>query len=80
VTGPEHYATAEQLPGNAGRMLAEHAGDEGLAELLQRQVVAVSMATTHELLAASSAIGLSAHLDRADIDAWSGIASARIRS
>jgi hypothetical protein len=45
MTGPEHYQQAERLLEHAGQMLAEHVADEGLAELLQRQAVAVDMAT-----------------------------------
>src|ERR1700683_797675 len=70
MTGPEHYQQAERLLEHAGRMLAEHVGDEGLAEPLQRQAVAVAMASAHATLADAAATGLSAHLDPLDTQAW----------
>jgi hypothetical protein len=70
MTGPEHYQQAERLLEHAGRMLAEHVGDEGLAELLQRQAVAVGMASVRAALADAAVTGLSAHLDIVDTQAW----------
>jgi hypothetical protein len=70
MTGPDHYQQAEHLLEHAGRMLAEHVGDEGLAELLRRQVVTVAMASAHAALAGVAVAGLSAHLDTVDTQAW----------
>jgi hypothetical protein len=78
MTGPEHYQQAERLLEHAGRMLAEHVGDEGLAELLQRQAVAVDMATAHGLLAVAAVAGLSANLDTGDASAWRDVARTRL--
>lgn len=70
MTGPEHYQQAELLLEHAGRTLAEHVGDEGMAELLQRQAVAIAMASAHAALAGAAVAGLSAHLDIIDTQAW----------
>jgi hypothetical protein len=78
MTGPEHYRQAERLLEHSGRMLAEHVGDEGNGELLQRQAVAVDMATAHGLLAVAAAVGLSANLDAADASAWRDAARTRL--
>jgi hypothetical protein len=54
-----------------------HVGAEGLAELLERQRLAVNMATAHGLLAVAAAIGVSATMARADEDAWRKVAGGR---
>jgi len=74
MTGPEHYQQAERLLEHAGRMLAEHVSDEGLADLLQRQAVTVAMASAHAALADAAVAGLSAHLDTADTLSWRRVA------
>ena len=59
------------LPGGAA------AGGHPAGNLAQRQAAVASMATAHAMLAAAAAIGLSAHLDRADELAWRDAAASR---
>lgn len=78
MTGPEHYREGERLLEHAARMLAEPVGDDGTAELLQRQAAAVGMATAHGLLAVAAAVGLSGQMGTADETAWRAAAATRI--
>jgi hypothetical protein len=68
--GPGHYRIAEQLLEHADAMLAEHVGAEGLAELLERQRIAVGMATAHAALAAAAGATLTAALDVPEAQEW----------
>ena len=63
MNGSGHYRHAEELLEHADAMLAEHVSAEGLAGLLERQRLAVAMATAHAALAAAAVAGLSAPLD-----------------
>jgi hypothetical protein len=78
MTGPEHYRTAERLLEHAAEMLATSVSPEDRAELVQRQAAVASMATAHALLAAAASIGLSAHLDIGDTNAWRDAAGTRL--
>lgn len=78
MTGPDHYAAAERLLGHARAMLDVSVAPEVAAEHVQRQSAVASMATAHALLAVAAALGLSAHLDAADIRAWRDVAATRI--
>jgi hypothetical protein len=70
MNGPGHYRRAEELLEHADAMLAEHVGAEGLPELLERQRLAVAMATAHAALAAAAVAGLSGPLDVPEAQAW----------
>ena len=78
MTGPEHFRAAEQMLEHAASMLDTDVAAEDLAELVQRQAAIASMATGHALLATAAAIGLSAHLDTAETQAWRDIAATRV--
>jgi hypothetical protein len=78
VTGPERYREGERLLEHAAGMLAEPVGDDGAAELLQRQAAAVGMAAVHGLLAVAAAVGLSGQMRTADETAWRAAATTRI--
>jgi hypothetical protein len=78
MTGPEHFRTAEQLLDHAASMLDTDVAPEDRAELVQRQAAIASLATGHALLAAAAVIGLSAHLDALDTQAWRDVASTRL--
>jgi hypothetical protein len=75
MNGPQHFRQAEKLLEHAASMLDTDVAPEARAELVQRQAAVASMATAHAVLAA--AIGLSAHLDRADELAWRDVAASR---
>lgn len=78
MTGPAHYQESERLLDRAAAMAAENVAPEDVPELLQRQALAVNMAIGHGLLAAAAAIGLSAHLDALDTQAWREAAAMRV--
>jgi hypothetical protein len=59
-------------------MAAENVAAEDVPELLQRQALAVSMATAHGLLAVAAAIGLSATMGQADEAAWRDVARTKL--
>jgi hypothetical protein len=75
MTGPGHFREAERLLEHEASMLDIEVAPEDRAELVQRQAAVASMATAHAVLAAAAAIGLSAHLDRADERAWREVAA-----
>jgi hypothetical protein len=78
VNGPAHYAQAERLLEHAAAMLDTDVAPEDRAELVGRHAAVAQMATALALLAAATAIGLSAHLDSADTNAWRDVAAARL--
>lgn len=78
MTGPEHYALAENLLEHAASMLETNVAPEDRAELVARQAAVASMATAHALLAGAAATGLSAHLDIGDTNAWRDAAATRL--
>jgi hypothetical protein len=57
MTGPEHFSQAERLLADAEAMLAQDVAAADLAELLERQRLAVDMATAHATLAAAAVSG-----------------------
>jgi len=75
MTGPEHYAAAEQLLEHAEVMLDTEAGPGHRTELVARQAATATMACAHAVLAAAAAAGLSAHLDPLDTGAWRDVAA-----
>jgi hypothetical protein len=75
MTGPDHLRAAEQLLEHDASVLDTDVAAEDRAELVQRQAAVATTATGHALLAAAAAIGLSAHLDRADTRAWRNVAA-----
>jgi hypothetical protein len=76
MNGPDHYDRAEELLEHAAAMLDTEVAPEDRAELVARQAAVASMATAHALLAAAAAIGLSAHLDSLNSQAWHDVAAA----
>lgn len=70
VNGPGHYRRAEQLLEHAASMLDIDVASELRGELIQRQAAVAAMAHAHAVLAAAAAIGLSAHMDVTDTNAW----------
>jgi hypothetical protein len=70
VTGPDHVQHAGRLLAQAETMTAGHVGDECLAEMLERQRLAVAIPAAHGLLAVAAAIGLSANMDVIDASGW----------
>ena len=75
MNGPDHYDLAEKLLEHAASMLDTDVAPADRAELVQRQAAIASMATAHAVLAAAAAIGLSAHLDTLDTQAWRDVAA-----
>jgi hypothetical protein len=77
VTGPEHYLQAERLLEHAAGMLGTEVAPEDRIEFVQCQAAIAGMASAHAVLAVAAAIGLSAHLDRADELTWRDAAASR---
>jgi hypothetical protein len=78
MTGPDHFVAAERLLEHAATLLEADVAPEDRAELVGRQAAVATMAAAHAVLAAASAIGLGAHLDLADTNAWRDVAAARL--
>jgi hypothetical protein len=64
MTGPQHYAMAEQLLGHATTMLDTDVDPGHAAELIQRQIAMATLGQAHALFAA--AVGLSARMGPLD--------------
>jgi hypothetical protein len=77
MNGPSHYRRAEQLLEHTASLLDTDVAPELRGELIQRQAAIASMAHAHALLAAA-AIGLSAHLEVTDTNAWREVARTRL--
>jgi hypothetical protein len=75
MTGPDHYDRAEQLIEHPAAMLDTNLAPEERAELVAHQAAIASMGTAQAVLAAAAAIGLSAHLDTLDTQAWRDVAA-----
>jgi hypothetical protein len=77
VTGPQHYATAEQLLEHAATMLDADVDPQRAAELVQRQIAVATLGQAHALLAAAAAVGLSASMGPLDEQEWRDAAAAQ---
>jgi hypothetical protein len=78
MTGPDHFVAAERLLEHAATLLEADVAPDDRAELVGRQAAVATMAAAHAVLAAASVIGLSAHLNLADTNAWRDVAAARL--
>lgn len=79
MTGPDHWKIAERLLEHAGGMLEANAAGEDVGMLVGRQAAIAATANGHALLAIA-AIGLSAHPDLLDTEAWRKAAATRAAS
>ncbi len=77
MTGPQHYAAAEQLLKHAATMLDADVDPERAAELVQRQIAVATLGQAHALLAAAAAAGLSAGMGPLDEQEWREAAAVR---
>jgi len=78
MTGPGHNLEAGRLLEHAAEMARVNVAAEDVAELLQRQALAVNMAIGHGLLAVAAAVGMSAKMGVADESAWRDVAGTKL--
>jgi hypothetical protein len=80
VTSTDHYLEAERMLEHAATMAAQNVASADMAEILERQRLAVDMAAAHATLAAAAVAGLSAHMDPSDTREWRRVAGTPIGS
>jgi hypothetical protein len=80
VTSTDHYLEAERMLEHAATMAAQNVASADMAEILERQRLAVDMAAAHATLAAAAVAGLSAHMDPSDTREWRRVAGTQIGS
>ncbi len=71
MTGPEHYREAERLQRQAAELVGSFEGARQASQAERDHRAAVlAAAHIHATLALAATLGLSAHLDHADAQAW----------